>query len=218
MGVRVSAAERARLEAKAAAVGVPVTAFLRFAADAVVPRVVPEGNRERWGELAHLARTLGRLERALAEMRTPLLPAEVTGQLDAFRPAVSALAGEVFALRNALLGRDPTGRPIRYPDDPPGLAVAEDSVLEGALDAADDAPDAGPDSGDARGGIGAEFPPLAVPASVALPAAPSPRTAPVRGGAVPESAVGSVPGVRSPVPIPSDGGAPQAPGVGADAP
>ena len=217
MGVRVSAAERARLEAKAAAVGVPVTAFLRLAADAVVPRAVPEGNRERWGELAHLARTLGRLERTLAGMRTPLLPAEVTGQLDAFRPVVSALAGEVFALRNALLGRDPTGRPIRYPDDPPEPAAAGDSVLDGALDVADDAPDAGSDSGDARGGTGAELPPLAVPASVVLPPAPSPPTAPVRGGAVPEPAVDFVPGVRSPVPVASDGGAPGARGAGAPA-
>ena len=214
MGVRVSAAERARLEAKAAAVGVPVTAFLRLAADAVVPRVVPEGNRARWGELAHLARTLGRLERALAGMRTPLLPAEVTGQLDAFRPVVSALAGEVFALRNALLGRHPTGRSIRYPDDPPGLAAVEDSVLERALDAADNAPDAGPDSGDARGGIGADFPPLDAPASVAFPPAPSPATAPVRGGAVPEPAGPFVPGVPSPVLVPSDGVAPGGRGAG----
>ena len=217
MGVRLSAAERARLEAKAAAVGVPITAFLRLAADAVVPRVVPEGNRARWGELAHLARTLGRLERALAAMRTPLLPAEVTGQLDAFRPVVSALAGEVFALRNALLGRDPAGRSIRYPNDPPGLAAAEDSVLEETLDAADDAPDAEPDSGDARGGTDAAFPPLDVPASVAFPPAPSPITAPVRGGAVPESAGPFIPGVPSPVPVPSDAVAPGTPGAGAPA-
>lgn len=221
MGVRVSAAERARLEVKAAAVGVPVTAFLRLAADGVVPRVVPEGNRERWSELAHLARTLGRLERALAGMRTPLLPAEVTGQLDAFRPVVSALAGEVFALRNALLGRDPTGRPIRYPDggsdDPPGLAAAEDSVLDGALDVADNAPGAEPDSGDARGGTGAAFPPLDVPALVVLPPASSLAAAAVRRAAVPEPAADFVLGVRSPVVTPSDGGASQVPGFGADA-
>jgi hypothetical protein len=213
MGVRVSATERARLEAKAAAVGVPVTAFLRLAADAVVPRAVLQVNREQWAELAHLARTLGRLERALAGMRTPLMPAEVLGQLDAFRPVVSDLAGGVFALRNALLGRDPTGRPIQYPDDSPG-DVAADSLV---LDAADDEPGSGPDSGDAGGGIGAEFPPLDVPARVVFP----PAAAPVRGGAVPalvpEPASNFAPGHPSPVPIASDGTATQTPEVGADA-
>ena len=150
-------------------------------------------------------------------MRTPLLPAEVTGQLDAFRPVVSALAGEVFALLNALLGRDPVGRPIRYPNDPSESTAADGSVLDGALDVADDAPDAEPDSGDAGGGTGAGFPALDVPTPVVFPPASSPAAAAIRGGTVPEPAVGFVPGVRSPVPIPSDWGAPQVPGFGADA-
>jgi hypothetical protein len=217
MGVRVSAAERARLESKAAAVGVPVTAFLRLAADAVVPRAVPQVNREHWTELAHLARTLGRLERALAGMRTPLLPAEVLAQLEAFRPVVSDLAGGVFALRNALLGRDPTGRPIRYPDDAPGDVAADRLVL----DAVDDAPESGPDSEDAGGAIGTELPLLDVPARVPFPSAPSPTPAPIRGGAVPalvpEPVGDFAPGAPSLIPLASDGTATQTPEVGADA-
>lgn len=172
MGVRVSAAERARLEAKATAVGVPVTAFLRLAADGVVPRVVPEGNREQWGELAHLARTLGRLERAMAAMHTLVLPAEVAGQLDAFRPVVSALAGEVFALRNALLGRDPTGHPLRYPDDSPDLAAADDRALDVADGDLGLESELGPASGDARDVADAGVSRLVTPVRIDCPPAP----------------------------------------------
>ena len=149
MGVRVSAAERARLEAKAAAVGVPVTAFLRLAADAVVPRAVPRVNRAQWGELAHLARTLGRLARALAGMRTPLLPGEVLAQLDAFRPVVSALAGDVHAVRNALLGRDPAGRVLRDAPAPDGAPV---QAPKGAGVVPDTGEGGGADGAETRGG------------------------------------------------------------------
>lgn len=156
MGVRVSAAERARLEAKAAAVGVPVTAFLRLAADAVVPRAVPRVNRDQWAELAHLARTLSRLERVLAGLRTPLLPGEVMQQLDAFRPVVSQLAGDVHAVRNALLGRDPAGRVLRYPDEPEG---APDAVPPDA----DDAPDLSEEGGATGGANGTRSPRISAP-------------------------------------------------------
>ena len=156
MGVRVSAAERARLEAKAAAVGVPVTAFLRLAADGVVPRAVPQVNRDQWAELAHLARTLGRLERALAGMRTPLMPGEVLAQLDAFRPAVSALAGDVHAVRNALLGRDPAGRVLRYADEPEGTP---DAARPAEPEDADDVPDSRDYEGAHEGSAAAEIRP-----------------------------------------------------------
>ncbi len=188
MGVRVSAAERARLEAKAAAVGVPVTAFLRLAADAVVPRAVPQVNRDQWAELAHLARTLGRLERALAGLRTPLMPAEVLAQLDAFRPVVSDLAGGVHAVRNALLGRDPAGRVLRYAD---GYPDEPDGAPDGVPDDADEAPD----SGNEGGAAGAPSRPVSPP-----------RAGELRNSAVPIGAPEPTPVVPSEVP--SDGAAP----------
>lgn len=189
MGVRVSAAERARLEAKAAAVGVPVTAFLRLAADGVVPRVVPEGNRAQWLELAHLARTLGRMERALAGLRTPLMPAEVLVQLDAFRPVVCALAGDVHAVRNALLGRDPAGRAPRYEDDSP--------------DEPEEAPDSTPDVASEREGSASDVGAREDAHGAGIRADSPPVDGELRNSAVPTGALASSPVVPSDVP--SDG-------------
>jgi hypothetical protein len=109
IGVRVSAAEYETLKRKAARAGCSPSALLRLAALEAAPRTVPIVNRDQWVELArttsHFNQLVRQFVRGVYSGPVAAIPAELPDLLRALR-------SELFATKQALLGKRPDGRDL----------------------------------------------------------------------------------------------------------
>ena len=98
IGVRVSAAELAVIQAKAAQVGLPLAQWLRSAAlsRVILRPLVPEVNRQAYAELARLAANLNQIARAVHAGHS----ITASGLLEAVQQQIHLLRKELLGMHH----------------------------------------------------------------------------------------------------------------------